>query len=137
MTYGCIYGVRFFDSSQTKFEFKTGKVTPDSRVTFPDSFIPTTVMKSDSKHLNDSIDVLGSHYKPYIKVKNLRGSAMAGSIGGFNAQAANVVTAIFLATGNDAAQNVASSNCMTSMEETPEGDLLVSTTMPSIEVITL
>ena len=59
---------------------------------------------------------------------------MAGSIGGFNAQAANVVTAIFLATGNDAAQNVASSNCMTSMEETPEGDLRVSTTMPSIEV---
>ena len=58
---------------------------------------------------------------------------MAGSIGGFNAQAANVVTAIFLATGNDAAQNVASSNCMTSMEETPEGDLRVSTTMPSIE----
>lgn len=71
------------------------------------------------------------------KVKNLRGSAMAGSIGGFNAQAANVVTAIFLATGNDAAQNVASSNCMTSMEETPEGDLLVSTTMPSIEVGTV
>ena len=59
---------------------------------------------------------------------------MAGSIGGFNAQAANVVTAIFLATGNDAAQNVASSNCMTQMEETPDGDLRVSTTMPSIEV---
>ena len=67
-------------------------------------------------------------------MKNLEGSAMAGSIGGFNAQAANVVTAIFLATGNDAAQNVASSNCMTSMEETAEGDLRVSTTMPSIEV---
>ena len=59
---------------------------------------------------------------------------MAGSIGGFNAQAANVVTAIFLATGNDAAQNVASSNCMTQIEETPDGDLRVSTTMPSIEV---
>ena len=69
-----------------------------------------------------------------FQVKNLEGSAMAGSIGGFNAQAANVVTAIFLATGNDAAQNVASSNCMTQMEETPDGDLRVSTTMPSIEV---
>ena len=69
-----------------------------------------------------------------FQVKNLEGSAMAGSIGGFNAQAANVVTAIFLATGNDAAQNVASSNCMTHMEETPDGDLRVSTTMPSIEV---
>ena len=31
--------------------------------------------------------------------KNLVGSAMAGSIGGFNAHAANVVTAIFIATG--------------------------------------
>ncbi|XP_076369785.1 3-hydroxy-3-methylglutaryl-coenzyme A reductase-like isoform X3 [Tachypleus tridentatus] len=31
--------------------------------------------------------------------KNLVGSALAGSIGGFNAQAANIVTAIFIATG--------------------------------------
>lgn len=31
--------------------------------------------------------------------KNYIGSAMAGSIGGFNAQAANIVTAIYLATG--------------------------------------
>lgn len=45
--------------------------------------------------------------------KNLVGSAMAGSIGGFNAHAANIVTAIFLATGQDPAQNVESSSCMT------------------------
>lgn len=31
--------------------------------------------------------------------KNLVGSAMAGSIGGFNAHAANIVTAVFIATG--------------------------------------
>ena len=31
--------------------------------------------------------------------KNLIGSAMAGSIGGFNAHAANIVSAIFIATG--------------------------------------
>lgn len=31
--------------------------------------------------------------------KNLVGSAMAGAIGGFNAHAANIVTAIFIATG--------------------------------------
>ena len=31
--------------------------------------------------------------------KNLIGSAMAGSVGGFNADAANIVTAIFIATG--------------------------------------
>lgn len=36
--------------------------------------------------------------------KNLVGSAMAGAVGGFNAHAANVVAAVFLATGQDPAQ---------------------------------
>ena len=48
--------------------------------------------------------------------KNLVGSAMAGSVGGFNAHAANILTAVFLATGQDPAQNVESSQCMTLME---------------------
>lgn len=70
--------------------------------------------------------------------KNLVGSAMAGSVGGFNAHAANIVTAIFLATGQDPAQNVESSNCMTLMESVNDGkDLYVSVTMPSIEVGTV
>jgi hydroxymethylglutaryl-CoA reductase (NADPH) len=49
--------------------------------------------------------------------KNLVGSAMAGSVGGFNAHAANIVTALFLATGQDPAQNVESSNCITIMKK--------------------
>ena len=49
--------------------------------------------------------------------KNLIGSAMAGSVGGFNAHASNIVTAIFLATGQDPAQNVESSNCITIMKK--------------------
>lgn len=49
--------------------------------------------------------------------KNLIGSAMAGSIGGFNAHASNIVTAIFLATGQDPAQNVESSSCITTMRK--------------------
>lgn len=49
--------------------------------------------------------------------KNLIGSAMAGSLGGFNAHAANMVTAIFLATGQDPAQNVESSSCITTMRK--------------------
>ncbi|KAJ7599222.1 hydroxymethylglutaryl-coenzyme A reductase-domain-containing protein [Mycena floridula] len=70
--------------------------------------------------------------------KNLIGSAMAGSIGGFNAHAANILTAIYLATGQDPAQNVESSNCMTLMEPTNNGeDLLITITMPSIEVGTV
>ncbi|KAL7289752.1 hypothetical protein TKK_0016354 [Trichogramma kaykai] len=71
--------------------------------------------------------------------KNMIGSAVAGSIGGFNAHAANIVTAIFIATGQDPAQNVGSSNCMTLMEPWgPTGeDLYVSCTMPSIEIGTV
>ena len=49
--------------------------------------------------------------------KNLIGSAMAGSIGGFNAHAANMVAAIFLATGQDPAQVVESSHCITVMRK--------------------
>ena len=49
--------------------------------------------------------------------KNLIGSAMAGSIGGFNAHAANIVTAIFIATGQDPAQNIESSHCITVMRK--------------------
>jgi hydroxymethylglutaryl-CoA reductase (NADPH) len=69
--------------------------------------------------------------------KNLVGSAMAGTVGGFNAHASNIVTAVFLATGQDPAQNVESSNCITLMEETVDGDLWISCTMPSIEVGTV
>jgi len=70
--------------------------------------------------------------------KNLIGSAIAGSIGGFNAHASNIVTAMFLATGQDPAQNIESSNCMTLMEPVNDGrDLYVSVTMPSIEVGTV
>ncbi|KAL8970451.1 MAG: hypothetical protein Q9197_003801 [Variospora fuerteventurae] len=48
--------------------------------------------------------------------KNLVGSALAGSVGGNNAHAANMVAAIFLATGQDPAQVIGSANCMTLME---------------------
>jgi len=70
--------------------------------------------------------------------KNLIGSAMAGSVGGFNAHAANIVTAVYIATGQDPAQNVESSNCITIFESYNDGkDLYISCTMPSIEVGTV
>ncbi|KAJ3634396.1 hypothetical protein Zmor_019115, partial [Zophobas morio] len=68
--------------------------------------------------------------------KNLIGSAIAGSLGGFNAHAANIVTAIFIATGQDPAQNVESSNCLTFLEAQGD-DLYISCTMPSVEVGTV
>lgn len=69
-------------------------------------------------------------------LKNLAGSAIAGALGGFNAHAANIVSAIFIATGQDPAQNIESSHCITMMEAVNNGkDLHVSVTMPSIEVL--
>ena len=92
----------------------------------PDSIVRNTLKSS----VHDMIET--------NKQKNHIGSAMAGSIGGFNAHAANIVTAVFLATGQDPAQNVESSNCMTIMEYAEDGKSLhVSVTMPSIEVGTV
>ncbi|KAM3428831.1 hypothetical protein MY4824_008591 [Beauveria thailandica] len=68
--------------------------------------------------------------------KNLIGSAMAGAMGGFNAHAANIVAAIYLATGQDPAQVVESSNCITIMKNL-KGSLQISVSMPSLEVGTL
>ncbi|CAH9105993.1 unnamed protein product [Cuscuta europaea] len=71
-------------------------------------------------------------------LKNLTGSAMAGALGGFNAHASNIVSAVFIATGQDPAQNVESSQCITMMEAVNGGkDLHISVTMPSIEVGTV
>lgn len=71
-------------------------------------------------------------------LKNLTGSAMAGALGGFNAHASNIVSAIYIATGQDPAQNVESSHCITMMEAVNDGkDLHISVTMPCIEVGTV
>ncbi|XP_024969747.1 3-hydroxy-3-methylglutaryl-coenzyme A reductase 2-like [Cynara cardunculus var. scolymus] len=68
-------------------------------------------------------------------LKNLTGSAIAGSLGGFNAHAANVVSAVFIATGQDPSQNIESSHYITMMEAVNNGkDLHISVIMPSIEV---
>nr|AAB69726.1 3-hydroxy-3-methylglutaryl coenzyme a reductase [Camptotheca acuminata] len=71
-------------------------------------------------------------------LKNLTGSAMAGALGGFNSHASNIVSAVYIATGQDPAQNVESSHCITMMEAVNDGkDLHISVTMPSIEVGTV
>ena len=87
------------------------------------------------------VDVLKCTVQSLVQLntaKNLVGSAVAGSLGGNNAHASNVVTAMFLATGQDPAQNVESSNCMTLMEAVNDGnDLHVSVTLPVVEVGTV
>jgi hydroxymethylglutaryl-CoA reductase (NADPH) len=67
--------------------------------------------------------------------KNLVGSAKAGSLG-FNAQAANVVAAAFLATGQDEAQVVEGANAITTVEAREDG-LYASVSLASLEVGTV
>lgn len=75
-----------------------------------EAIIPGDVVKSVLKTDVDTLVELNI-------TKNLIGSAMAGSVGGFNAHAANIVAAIFLATGQDPAQVVESANCITVMKK--------------------
>lgn len=74
-----------------------------------EAVIPGAIVKSILKTTVTDLNKLNV-------TKNLIGSAMAGSVGGFNAHASNILTAIYLATGQDPAQNVESSQCMTLLE---------------------
>ncbi len=67
--------------------------------------------------------------------KNLLGSAAAGSPS-YNAHVANIIAAIFLATGQDVAQVVESSLAFTWVELRENG-LYISVTLPSLEVGTV
>lgn len=75
-----------------------------------EAIIPGEVVRSVLKSNVDALVELNI-------TKNLVGSAMAGSIGGQNAHAANIVAAIYLATGQDPAQVVESSQCITLMRK--------------------
>ncbi|CDM33504.1 hypothetical protein DTO013E5_7367 [Penicillium roqueforti] len=94
-----------------------------------EAIIPGHIVKSVLKSDVDALVELNVS-------KNLIGSAMAGSLGGFNAHASNIVSAIFLATGQDPAQNVESSSCITTMKNN-NGNLQIAVSMPSIEVGTI
>jgi hydroxymethylglutaryl-CoA reductase (NADPH) len=67
--------------------------------------------------------------------KNLVGSARAGSFG-FNAHAANIVAAMFIACGQDPAHVVEGSLCMTTVDPAPSG-VYVSVTLPALPVGTV
>ncbi|XP_042308090.1 3-hydroxy-3-methylglutaryl-Coenzyme A reductase isoform X1 [Sceloporus undulatus] len=97
-----------------------------------EAVIPAKVVKEVLKTTTDAMVEVNIN-------KNLVGSAMAGSIGGYNAHAANIVTAMYIACGQDAAQNISSSNCITLMESAgpTNEDLYISCTMPSIEIGTV
>ena len=66
--------------------------------------------------------------------KNFMGSAISGSMG-FNAQYANMIGAIFLATGQDEAHIVEGSLGITTAED-KNGDLYFSVTLPDVPLAT-
>ena len=67
--------------------------------------------------------------------KNLVGSSIAGTLGA-NAHAANMVAALYIATGQDPAQVVGGSMAITTCEDVG-GDLYICVRMPAVEVGTV
>ena len=93
-----------------------------------DVFLPSEVLE----------DRLGTTAEAVAEVntrKNLTGSARAASLG-FNAHAANVVGAAFLALGQDVAQVVEGAHAITSVEAREDG-LYASVTLPALAVGTV
>ena len=93
-----------------------------------EAMIPKDIVESKLHSTVDAIVELNER-------KNLIGSAMAGSYG-FNAHAANMVAALYIATGQDPAQVVEASMCMTTCE-TVDGGLYIAVRMPSVEIGTV
>jgi hydroxymethylglutaryl-CoA reductase (NADPH) len=92
-------------------------------VKLPDDLV-SEVFKTDARTLAEV------NYR-----KNLVGSARAGSLG-FNAHAANVIAALFIACGQDAAHVVEGSGTFTTVEE-QEGGVYVSVTIPALQLGTV
>ena len=84
----------------------------------------TSILKTDAASLMD-----------VNTRKNLIGSARAGSLG-FNAHAANIIAAMFIACGQDPAHVVEGSLCITTIDQTSEG-VYVSVTLPALPVGTV
>jgi len=98
--------------------------------------------------VNAEAIVRADHLKSVLKItpeelvninmkKNFIGSALAGTIGGNNSHAANVVAGLYLVTGQDIAQVGTSSMCIFNMERNEDGDLYCSLRMPCVELATV
>lgn len=67
--------------------------------------------------------------------KNLVGSARAGALG-FNAHAANIIAALYIACGQDPAHVVEGSSCITTADPM-DGGVYVAVTLPAVQVGTV
>ncbi|MFH0875911.1 MAG: hydroxymethylglutaryl-CoA reductase (NADPH) [archaeon] len=108
-------------SAQTLLEGRGKSVI--AQATIPDELIEK-YLKTNSERLADL------NYR-----KNILGSALSGSYG-FNAHFANIIAAIFLATGQDMAHVVEGSHGFTNIEKCSSA-LDVSVTIPALQVGTV
>ena len=93
-----------------------------------DVLIPEAIVRTKLKTTAKSIEEVNV-------AKNLIGSAAAGSMA-FNAHFANMIGAIFLATGQDEAHDVEGSLGITTAEDR-DGDLYFSVNMPDLPIATV
>jgi hydroxymethylglutaryl-CoA reductase (NADPH) len=94
------------------------------------SVIAETLIREAS--VRDTLKTTAQRIVRVNSIKNQTGSALAGS-NSQNAHFANILAASFIATGQDVAQIVESSQGFTIAEER-RGDLYFSVTLPSLEV---
>ncbi len=92
-----------------------------------------------------SEDVLKQVFKSGVQSRSVEkvvfhkcylGSALSGTISGFNVNAANALAAFFAATGQDMAHVISSSSCFIQADAV-EGGLRFTASMPSLEVATI
>ncbi|MBN1194811.1 MAG: hydroxymethylglutaryl-CoA reductase (NADPH) [Methanomicrobiaceae archaeon] len=83
-----------------------------------------TIFKTDAATLSD-----------VNNRKNLVGSARAGALG-YNAHAANIIAAMYIACGQDPAHVVEGSSCITTVDR-QEGGVYVAVTLPAVQVGTV
>lgn len=93
-----------------------------------EAILQRSIVEEELKTTSEMITEV--HYR-----KNIMGSIKAGALG-FNAHAANIVAAIFIATGQDVAHVVEGANAITSFQMRGE-EVYASVTMPSLQVGTV
>jgi len=94
-------------------------------------FIPEKVLKAVFKE-----GVTSRKVEKVVFHKCYLGSCYAGTISGFNVNAANALAAFFAATGQDLAQVISSSACFIQADAV-DGGLHFMASMPSLEVATI
>ena len=87
----------------------------------------------DKKVVRDVLKTTPEKIVEVVHTKNHLGSIMSGSLG-FNGHFANIIAAIFLATGQDPGHIVEGSLGITTAEELDQGDLYFSIYLPSLVV---